>query len=196
MAQARKKNTAAIHFELTWWGLFGLGIGCFCIFIWMFLLGVWAGQTVLMPPSDRIERPELKSLADSVLNEISRMPSGSDIGRPAATTEESIEESVIEDQAAAGATPDAPPATTSFFALQVASFKDLIAAERSVASWSKKDSGAFLLPLVTDDGTLYRVFLGRFDNLADANARATKLNRDEGVQAYITLLPATAAGGT
>lgn len=29
-------------------GLIGIGVVCFCIFLWMFLLGIWAGQTVLV----------------------------------------------------------------------------------------------------------------------------------------------------
>jgi len=30
--------------------MFGLVMVCFCLFLWMFLLGVWAGQTILLPP--------------------------------------------------------------------------------------------------------------------------------------------------
>jgi hypothetical protein len=36
--------------ELGWRGMFGLVVVCFCIFLWMFLLGIWAGQTILLPP--------------------------------------------------------------------------------------------------------------------------------------------------
>jgi hypothetical protein len=30
--------------------MFGLVIVCFCLFFWMFLFGIWAGQTILLPP--------------------------------------------------------------------------------------------------------------------------------------------------
>jgi hypothetical protein len=30
--------------------MLGLVVVCFCLFLWMFLLGVWAGQTILLPP--------------------------------------------------------------------------------------------------------------------------------------------------
>ena len=30
-------------------GIGGIAIVCFCIFLWMFLLGVWAGQSLLKP---------------------------------------------------------------------------------------------------------------------------------------------------
>lgn len=32
--------------------MFGLVVVCFCLFLWMFLLGLWAGQTILLPPRD------------------------------------------------------------------------------------------------------------------------------------------------
>ena len=48
MARTKKKKKKYIKFELSIWGLFGIGVVCFCIFLWMFLLGVWAGQTILM----------------------------------------------------------------------------------------------------------------------------------------------------
>lgn len=30
-------------------GIAGIGVVCFCLFLWMFLLGIWAGQTFLLP---------------------------------------------------------------------------------------------------------------------------------------------------
>lgn len=31
-------------------GIVGIGVVVFCLFLWMFLLGIWAGQTILYPP--------------------------------------------------------------------------------------------------------------------------------------------------
>ncbi|MGX9726705.1 MAG: hypothetical protein ACTFAK_05135 [Candidatus Electronema sp. VV] len=31
-------------------GIVGIGVVLFCLFLWMFLLGIWAGQTILYPP--------------------------------------------------------------------------------------------------------------------------------------------------
>lgn len=50
MATRRKPAAKKIKFELSRSGLAGVGIVCFCIFLWMFLLGVWAGQSMLLPP--------------------------------------------------------------------------------------------------------------------------------------------------
>ena len=49
MAKSRTKKKKKIKFELTLGGLLGIGAVFFCIFLWMFLLGIWAGQTILLP---------------------------------------------------------------------------------------------------------------------------------------------------
>lgn len=49
MAAQRKPAAKKVRFELTYSGIAGIGVVCFCIFLWMFLLGVWTGQTLLLP---------------------------------------------------------------------------------------------------------------------------------------------------
>ena len=46
----RKKPVKKVKFQLTRSGIAGIGVVCFCIFLWMFLFGVWAGQSLLFPP--------------------------------------------------------------------------------------------------------------------------------------------------
>ena len=46
----RKKPVKKIKFQLTRSGIAGIAVVTFCIFLWMFLLGVWAGQSLLYPP--------------------------------------------------------------------------------------------------------------------------------------------------
>lgn len=41
--------------ELGWRGMFSLVLVVICLFFWMFVLGIWAGQTILFP--QRGERP-------------------------------------------------------------------------------------------------------------------------------------------
>ena len=48
-----QKKAKPFRFELGWGGMFGLVTVCFCLFLWMFLLGLWAGQTILLPTGDR-----------------------------------------------------------------------------------------------------------------------------------------------
>ena len=49
MAGKKSRKKKKIKFELTVAGLLGVGVVLFCIFLWMFLFGLWAGQTVLLP---------------------------------------------------------------------------------------------------------------------------------------------------
>jgi hypothetical protein len=49
VAKGRTGKKKKIKFELSLQGLLGLGAVLFCVLLWMFLLGVWAGQTVLLP---------------------------------------------------------------------------------------------------------------------------------------------------
>jgi hypothetical protein len=48
MAKSRTRKKKKIKFELSLSGLLGIGAVLFCVFLWMFLLGVWAGQSVLL----------------------------------------------------------------------------------------------------------------------------------------------------
>jgi hypothetical protein len=49
MAATKKKQIKKYKFELTRKSICGIGVVCFCIFLWMFLLGVWTGQSLLTP---------------------------------------------------------------------------------------------------------------------------------------------------
>jgi hypothetical protein len=50
VARKGKKAVKTIKFQVTKSGIAGIGVVCFCVFLWMFLLGVWAGQSLLFPP--------------------------------------------------------------------------------------------------------------------------------------------------
>lgn len=49
MATVRKKKIPKLKFEVSRTGVAGIAIVVFCVFLWMFLLGVWVGQKVLFP---------------------------------------------------------------------------------------------------------------------------------------------------
>lgn len=62
MTTKRKKRSPgkAFRFQLSLGGIVGIAIVSFCLFLWMFLLGVWAGQTILLPAA----RPEVNDRTD------------------------------------------------------------------------------------------------------------------------------------
>jgi hypothetical protein len=49
MATRSKPKARKLKFELSRSGVGGIGVILFCLFLWMFLLGVWAGQSLLVP---------------------------------------------------------------------------------------------------------------------------------------------------
>ncbi|PHR30648.1 MAG: hypothetical protein COA36_01170 [Desulfotalea sp.] len=51
MVSRHKPKVKKLKFELTRSGIGGIAVVVFCLFLWMFLVGVWAGQTLLAPSS-------------------------------------------------------------------------------------------------------------------------------------------------
>ena len=51
MATRRIPKAYKLNFELSKSGVGGICVIVFCLFLWMFLLGVWAGQSLLSPYS-------------------------------------------------------------------------------------------------------------------------------------------------
>jgi len=49
MAPQKKRRKTKIKFELSRGGIGSIAIVGFCIFLWMFIFGVWAGQSLLKP---------------------------------------------------------------------------------------------------------------------------------------------------
>ncbi len=45
----KKKGAKRFRFQIGLAGVAGIGVVLFCLFLWMFLLGIWAGQTILLP---------------------------------------------------------------------------------------------------------------------------------------------------
>ena len=46
---AKRKTVKKFRFQLGLPGVAGIAVVVFCLFLWMFLLGLWAGQTILLP---------------------------------------------------------------------------------------------------------------------------------------------------
>jgi hypothetical protein len=55
MAARRKPQAKKLKFELTKSAIAGIAVITFCLFLWMFLLGVWAGQSLLLPSYEKNE---------------------------------------------------------------------------------------------------------------------------------------------
>ncbi len=75
MASLPKKQQKKIKFELTIGAIAGIGVVCFCIFLWSFLFGVWAGESLLRPI-----RPKKTDLATTAI--LKKQPSATEAPKP------------------------------------------------------------------------------------------------------------------
>lgn len=64
-ASPKKKSTPAFTFSLGWLGVASVTVVALCIFLWMFMLGVWAGQTVLLPPKENAAQSVSKPVKEN-----------------------------------------------------------------------------------------------------------------------------------
>ncbi|MFZ5764236.1 MAG: SPOR domain-containing protein [Thermodesulfobacteriota bacterium] len=190
-AARRQKKRFAFRFELGIGGMLGLGMVCCCIFLWMFLLGVWSGQTILLPSAPGKGSAMLTGMAAGLWEKSRGLRES---GRRAVDLPATAPTAAVSDALPSTVTTTSSSAEASFFSLQVGSFRDKKKAQREVLAWQAKGREAFSLP--PEEGTdVYRVFIGRFERLADANQLAAGLEKEEEVRVYITLLQESAVTG-
>lgn len=180
-APNKPQRRFAVRFDMEIGGLVGLAVVSLCIFLWLFLLGVWAGQTVLSPTSSD-SAPMLHQFSTELMP-----PAGQ--GAPPDEEEgpESAAGPVVQGNLAVKE--EARTDEKSFFALQVGAYREKTNAAASAAEWQAKGYEVFSLA-PREGSNLTRVFVGRFDDLVAANRMVAEIEEKEKLRAYITLIPA------
>jgi len=177
-----------VRFELGLLGMISLTLVTGCIFFWMFIIGIWAGQTILQPTPGE-EKSPLAKLAGAL------QPGNPATVEPAVSPEQKKNMAPPEAGAPQGSSPASETewaeAEPSFFALQVSAVKDQDRAKQDVAQWRGRGYEAFSVPPEDKDDPFFRVYVGKFDKLAEANQLIAKLEKEEKIKAYIALLPAS-----
>ena len=178
MARKKKKKKVLVKLELGLGGLLGLAIVTFCIFLWMFLFGVWTGQTVLQPVLAQEKALSLASKATRFWQ-----GNGAGLGQDSnpAAVGQGDRNGGVADQGDS-------EKKSSFFAIQVSAFRDQERAQKAVLQWRARDYQSFYLLPEQPDGTFNRVFVGHFESLAEANLLAAKLESGEHDKDFITLI--------
>lgn len=189
MARKAPKENALVRIELGIGGLLGLVVVVFCIFLWMYLFGVWTGQSGLQSTLATGDPRELISAATKMLKAgppppVDTLPA--DESEAATSVAPSVAQSHAERSAPENADNEKENAP-SFFAVQVGAFRDEQRALKAVAQWRVREYDAFYLK-PDADGTFYRVLVGRFDSLAEANTLAAKLESSEQNKVFISLV--------
>lgn len=180
MAAGAKKKKIAIRFELSWGGLLAIGVVCFCIFLWMFLLGVWTGQTLLGPSGTN--SAGLTDLASKYWQQGEEIREK--IGKSSQNEGEEAEKiSVINN--------DKEKEVPTVFSIQVAAFRKSEKARQQVVRLRARDYESFYLAPEQPNGNFYRVFVGAFNTMADAKKIKAKLEVSENNKYFINLIPAS-----
>jgi hypothetical protein len=174
MAASRKKKKFTLHFDLGIGGLLSVGIVVFCIFLWMFLLGVWTGQTLLEPSGEH--NVGLTTFASQLWQPKPEV----NLQEPEPKIETITKELKVEDR-------DEPEA--AHFSLQVAAFRDEDKARKVVLQWRAREYESFYLAPEQPHGEFYRVFVGVFDKMDDAKKMAVTLQGQAKEKFFVTLIP-------
>jgi cell division septation protein DedD len=193
----RKKKGFTVSFDLSLAGLGGVGVVCFCIFFWMFLLGVWAGQTVLSAGQDQIygaKNSQVKTLQTGAKRSVPLTEK--DV---APTAAKAVSAPGFKKKGLVGKTKEnVPPKNKvafdteedpAFFAVQVAAFKDGALAVKEVESWKNKGYSAFFRTSEGKDDKFTRVYVGHFDSMAAAKEKAGAIGEEGKIKPFIVLVP-------
>lgn len=182
MAVKKKAKKQLISIELGFGGLAGLTFACLCIFLWMYLFGVWTGQSLFQADDGLQTTKNISGFAKKVLRHATASPSGDKAKAGEGASDPDAEKEVSAEKSTA------PEPDASFFAVQVAAFKEKQRAMNAVLQWRARDYESFYLLPEPPNGTFHRVFVGRFDSLAEANSLAAKLESAEQGKMFITLV--------
>lgn len=186
MERKAPKENALVRVELGCGGLLGLAVISFCIFLWMYLFGVWTGQSGLQSTLATGDPREIINTAAKMLQtKTSAIDS---------KVKDVVPEGEADTTASASTPPTVKPASkpkdensASFFAIQVAAYREEQKALKAVAQWRVREYDAFYLH-PEPDGNFYRVLIGRFDSLAEANGLASQLESSEQNKVFISLV--------
>lgn len=195
MAAANGKKGFRLRFELSLSGLLGVVVVCFCIFLWMFLLGLWAGQTGLISGKSFSSQPaipaaKIGAAGNKVMEAPELAPEPESFPAPAEPDSNPEPASETPDEVVAPEPAAAPPEESAYYTLQIGAFRDSRYVEEALRKWRAKGYEPFALPPVGADAHLTKVYLGRFSEVATARKEAERLAKQEGISPVVTLIPA------
>ncbi len=170
---ARKKKKPLIRLEMGWGGLCGFAVVSFCLLLWMFIFGIWTGQSVLHGPSGAVDK--VARLGPTAATRF--LDSSVVRGRKQAKRQVKKRAAVLRND------------TASFYALRVAAFRKEAGAERAVSEWRARHYEAFYLK-PDPDSKLYIVYVDHIPELSAARKKAAAIEEGGGGRVFINLLSA------
>ncbi len=200
----KKKKVTFFRFQLSWPGIAGVAVVCFCLFLWMFLIGIWAGQTILLPPGNKkvtVVEDESKIRVEKKRQEVRRAQKISTApqikqDRVKATVQKKTNESKEKKQPERTTAPvrkikQEKREKKQYYTLQIGAYRDVSLARKEAAYWRNKKAKVYLMPALKGKDALVRVCIGKFERQADAGAYVKKLVMPDKTKPYITHFPAS-----
>ncbi len=202
-----KKKGFSIKFDLSLAGLLGVGVVCFCVFLWMFLLGVWAGQTGLIsgmalisqnavPAAAKVEAPKRPAPQEPVA---ATSPEPSPVITPAAPAPVPVASPIAVSsplpvassapvvKAVVIAEPRAPAPEPPFYAIQVGAFRDSQNVEDELRLWRARGYEAFSRP-PGENEHLTKVYIGHYPDAAGARKQEVVLAKKRKISPLIVMI--------
>jgi len=180
MAQTKKKKKRfAVRFELGFGGLLAVTVVCLCIFLWMFLLGIWAGQTVLQSGGSGPKQGVATGLAATSAGRAAKV--GENVFSSLSKWAPGAADETVDSEA------EPEYVGQTFFTLQLGAFDTEQRAIQAVAAWRARDQQSFYSRPAGKESR-FRVFAGKFDTLERANEQAAAFENQNDSKVYITLL--------
>lgn len=200
MAAANGKKGYTIKFELSLSGLLGVVVVCFCIFLWMFLLGLWAGQTGLISGLSFTAQSAIPAAGKPAVsrNTVTAAREVVPTTEPEPLQVATPEPGASSPPPEAAAVPvhpaaEARAAAAPFYAIQVGAFRDSRYAEEALLVWRALGYEPFLRAPAGANEHLTKVYLGHFTDAAAARKEAEVLAKKEMVTPVVAMIPGDSA---
>ncbi|PXF59443.1 MAG: hypothetical protein C4B58_00250 [Deltaproteobacteria bacterium] len=192
MARTRKKSRK-IQFQLSWGGLIALTVSTVCVFLWVFILGFWVGQKLVGRSLDESLQTQVVARAVPEAEEVAPSTQVTPLDTKEKEQPEPRKESVTKkvrgtgDVKRSGHQIKKAKKKTTYFVLQIASYRERERANKEARRWRDKGYRAKVrrADLGPEKGIWYRVHLGEYGSVEGATISAKKLAQKHNLRSYV-----------
>ena len=178
MARTRKKSRK-IQFQIGWGGLIALAVSTVCVFLWVFILGFWVGQKLTGRSMDESLQTQVVARVVPEAEEVTPLI-------PEKTTQVTPLETEEKEQPGPRKE-SVKKKKSTYFALQIASYRERERANKEAGRWRDKGYRAKVrrADLGPEKGVFYRVHLGEYSSVEEATSSAKKLAQKNDLRSYV-----------
>ena len=197
MARIRKKSRK-IQFQLSWGGLIALTVSTVCVFLWVFILGFWVGQKLVGRSLDESLQTQVVARVVPEAEEVTPLipektiqvtPLDTKKKEQPGPREESVKKKVRDTYDVKRPKYQTKKAKkkSTYFALQIASYRERGRANKEARRWRDKGYRAKVrrADLGPEKGVFYRVHLGEYGSVEEATISAKKLAQKHNLRSYV-----------